>query len=113
MKKVLIVAVALIAILSLGIFTFADDISRICGLSDESYEEMKDLKIKVIEEKVADGTITKEEGDEWIEAIKNDDFHGRGFGYLMRDSEYSDDMYKIMEKEGRGFGRSRGRGCRN
>ena len=113
MKKIIVLIVALVMVLSIGLYVFADEETYGCGLSEDDWEKMIEVKTEFLAEQVKAGDLTQEEADELMASFKNNEtgvFRGFGFGYWMRDSEYADDMYDIMENNGsRGGCGGRGR----
>ena len=105
MKKLFLLVLALMMVMGLSVYAFADD--EVCELSQEDYAKVLIVKSIFLGEKVNDGTLTQDEADaiyaDLEEQVHNNAMRGLGFGQWLRDSEYADDLYEIMPHKGQGM----------
>lgn len=104
MKKMIVICLALVMILSLGAYAFAD---HSFNGSEKDQEEILLIQEVFLEDQVTQGILTQDQADEMYLELAQGNHHvlrGLGFGLWLRESDFVD----LMPHRGRsGCGRQR------
>ncbi len=103
MKKMLVLLMAGVMVMSVSVFAFAD---TTCELSEEDQEKVLNVKNIFLAEKLDADEIDQEVYDrirtDLENQAQNNAMRGLGFGIWLRDSEYADDLEGIMPHKNAG-----------
>ena len=105
MKKLLVLLMAGVMVMSVSVFAFAD---TTCELSEEDQVKVLSVKNVFLAEKLEAGEIDQEVYDRIQTDLENQEqnnaMRGLGFGIWLRDSEYVDELADIMPHKNMGNG---------